>query len=94
MERKWGAWTDAEVEACLERETRALPDPDGGRAWVTTFRLHWNAYDLLTEFGGHRPADLVALARAEAERSDCHLEEGFRRVVAQLSDRWRADRGD
>jgi hypothetical protein len=77
-------YTEKQVEAWLETETRELPMPDGSTRPHTTFRLVWETVDSLVLLSGFSVAELVAFAVEETHLQKASFDDAFTSVVGYL----------
>ena len=89
----WGMYTEKQIEAWLELETRTLPMPDGASRRHRAMRLVWDVFESLVEDSGYSQTELVGYALEEAEIQGIDFEEAFRGTVSWLDDQRRRQRG-
>lgn len=78
-------YTDKQIEAWLETQTRDLPMPNGTTRPHTTFRLVWETVDSLVLTCGYSVVELTGYAIAETKLQNVTFEEAFDGVVAWLN---------
>lgn len=85
-------YTEKQIEAWLDRETRELVLADGSRRHVTAMNLAWSKADSLRSLDGYTLEELVSFAAAEVELQGLSFDDAFTCVVAYLDnkrrDRW------
>lgn len=70
-------YTEKQIEAGLESETRELPMPDGSVKHFRSFKMVWEAMDYLILTGGYDRARLVEIALMGCEEMGYSFEESF-----------------
>jgi hypothetical protein len=70
------------IKPSLRQETRVLTMPDGEPYPVTAFKLCWDAYDLILEYGFYKKDQLIRMAEALSEITGRSFEEQFFCMVA------------
>lgn len=65
-------WTEMQIEAYLESETRELVGADGRSEWVTLFNAYWVTFDAILVSPKYTEARLIDWARelARTEGTD------------------------
>jgi predicted DNA-binding ribbon-helix-helix protein len=86
-------WTDAQIEAWLESQTRDLIMSDGHRRPTTMQKLVWETVAGLAVLGPFTQEELVYYAEEEARLQNVDFALAFRSVVAYLDnatrERWK-----
>jgi hypothetical protein len=77
-------WTDDEIEAMLEFETRTIPLPEGGHETVSGPKLLWDAVDFIIKTYTHTMPELVALTRKTMASKGYSFEDAFKSVVSYI----------
>ena len=71
-------WTEKQIEAYLQDETRELTASDGRKRVVTMFHTHWITYDAVRVDDCYTEAELVAWADRRVAEEGVDFTDAFR----------------
>ncbi len=83
-------YTEKQIEAWLESETRNLPFLDGSTRPVTAFQLVWSKAESLILLDGYSMLDLTRYAAEEVALQRIDIDRAFSCVVAWLDNQRRS----
>lgn len=83
-------YTEKEIEAWLDTETKDLPFPDGTCKPVTAFQLVWGKAESLVLLDGYSIEELVRYAVEESTLQRIDIDRAFASIVAWLDNQRRS----